>query len=493
MDSLISNNKLDNNNNKNLFSHPLKKARIKKEDLNNIPLPIFSCIYCSNEKISFNHLIKEILEKKYFLLTSIYDIEKINKILINNNIQNLTADDKEYIKKYFKYTEAKIFLNNYEKSKNKFTYLDNNIIHITNKSTCNNSTFTKFKLEDLLKEKKTKKINKLNNIRKIKKQDIKWDAKYYNIWNPIPEQLYIRQNNNDASKNKIKNNNSNLILNKTPIMISRKIIKLKLYSKLNNQTKEISNKKYRYKIPTYRNENLTANKTFQNLINYTYNSSKKYIKINKIKENKFNDKNSRAKIITKSNSKNKTHNIVVEIKINKTPLKSNIDRSIIKKLDYTAIKQNKFNSQINMHKYKNIYPNQKNKNYLNTNPKNLFKSSNNILKQKTFSNIKQISLNRKINSDFYSQNSTKNKNNFKKINIMNLFQHKIKKLYLLNENQKNIKENNTLNKIKTTNYKSNENKYSGFLIVVSPTNKSKNINVNKSKKFRKINIEIHLK
>ena len=278
-------------------------------------------------------------------------------------------------------------------------------------------------------------------------------------------------------------------------MISRKIIKLKLYSKLNNQTKEISNKKYKNKLPTYRNENLTANKTFQKLINYTYNSSKKYIKINKIKENKFNDKNSRAKIITKSNSKNKTHNIVVEIKINKTPLKSNIDRSIIKNLNYTAIKQNKFNSQINMHKFKNIYPNQKSKNYLNTNPKNLFKSSNNILKEKTFSKVKQTSLNRKINNEFYSQNSAinKNKNNFKKINIMNLFQYKIKKHYLSNENQKNIKENNTLNKITTTNYKSNENKSSGFLIVVSPTNKSKNINVNKSKKFRKINIEIHLK
>ena len=41
----------------------------------------------------------------------------------------------------------------------------------------------------------------------------------------------------------------------------------------------------------YRNENLTANKTFQNLINYTFNSTKKYKKINKINENKFNSKN----------------------------------------------------------------------------------------------------------------------------------------------------------------------------------------------------------
>ena len=64
IDSFISNNKL--NNCKNIFINKAKKEKIKKEDLNNIPLPIFSCIYCSNEKISFNHMIKEILEKNFF-------------------------------------------------------------------------------------------------------------------------------------------------------------------------------------------------------------------------------------------------------------------------------------------------------------------------------------------------------------------------------------------------------------------------------------------
>ena len=502
IDSFISNNKL--NNCKNIFINKTKKTKIKKEDLNNIPLPIFSCIYCSNEKISFNHMIKEILEKKYFLLTSIYDLENIKKILVNNNIQNLIVDIKEYIKKYYKYNESKIFLYNYEKIKNNFTNLDNHIIYITNKSTCSNSTYTKFKLEDLLKEQKTKNNNnKLNNARKIKKQDIKWDSKYYNIWNPIPEQLFIKQPGNNVSKNKIKNNN-NININKTPIMLNRKKIQLKLYSTLKNKTKEISNKKYKFKIPTYRNQNLTAKKTFQKLINYTYNNTKDHIKINKINKNKFINKNSISKIITRSSSKNKTHNIVVNIKINKTPIKinktpikANINKSITKKLFYTTNKQNTFNSQINMFKSTNISPNKKNKKYLNTNPINLFKSTNNNLIKKTLSNKKQTSLNKKIQTEIYSQNSTINKNikNFKKINVMNLLQYKIKKYYLSKEKQKIIKKNNTLSKIKTSNDKPGKNKSSGFLIVVSPTNKfkNKNISINKSNKFQKKNIEIHLK
>ena len=495
IDSFISNNKL--NNCKNKVINKAKKAKIKKEDLNNIPLPIFSCIYCSNEKISFNHMIKEILEKKYFLLTSVYDIENINKILVNNNIQNLIVDNKEYIKKYFKYNESKIFLYNYEKIKNKFTNLDNHIIYITNKSTCSNSTYTKFKLDDLLKEQKTKNNNKLKNVRKIKKEDIKWDSKYYNIWNPIPEQLYIKQPSNNVSKNKIKNKN-NININKTPIMLSRKKIQLKLYSTLKNKTKEISNKKYKFKIPTYRNQNLTAKKTFQKLINYTYNNTKDHIKINKISQNKFINKNSISKIITRSSSKNKTHNIVVNIKINKTPIKGNINKSITKKLNYTTNKQNTFNSQINMFKSTNISPNKKNtQKYLNTNPINLFKSTNNNLIKKTLSNKKQTSLNKKIQTEIYSQNSTISKNikNFKKINVMNLLQYKIKNYYLSKEKQKIIKKNNTLSKIKTSSDKSGKNKSSGFLIVVSPTNKfkNKNISINKSNKFQKKSIEIHLK
>ena len=46
------------NNNKNK-----KHKKLNKEDLNNTPLPIFSCIYCSNENVSFSHLSREILSE----------------------------------------------------------------------------------------------------------------------------------------------------------------------------------------------------------------------------------------------------------------------------------------------------------------------------------------------------------------------------------------------------------------------------------------------
>ena len=49
----------------------LVKPKITKNDLNTIPLPIFDCIYCANEKIVFNHLINEKFSLKY-----LYNVEK---------------------------------------------------------------------------------------------------------------------------------------------------------------------------------------------------------------------------------------------------------------------------------------------------------------------------------------------------------------------------------------------------------------------------------
>ena len=62
------------NNNKDNY----KRVRTK-DDLDNTPLPIFACLYCTNEKIVFNNFINEILSDKYLLLTSNYDINDLNK------------------------------------------------------------------------------------------------------------------------------------------------------------------------------------------------------------------------------------------------------------------------------------------------------------------------------------------------------------------------------------------------------------------------------
>ena len=63
------------------------KKKLTKEDLDNIPLPIFSCIYCSNDHLSFNHLSNEVLSEKYYNQTSIYDMKLLEKLI--QNIQYL--------------------------------------------------------------------------------------------------------------------------------------------------------------------------------------------------------------------------------------------------------------------------------------------------------------------------------------------------------------------------------------------------------------------
>jgi hypothetical protein len=67
-----------------MFFSKRNKIKLTKEDLNNIILPLFPWVYCSNENISFNHFLNEILFNKYNLLTSVYDIKQLDKILSNN-------------------------------------------------------------------------------------------------------------------------------------------------------------------------------------------------------------------------------------------------------------------------------------------------------------------------------------------------------------------------------------------------------------------------
>ena len=56
--------------------------KLTKEEMGNIPLPVFSCIYCINMVVAFKHLSKEIVTNKYLFQTSIYDLKDINKLII---------------------------------------------------------------------------------------------------------------------------------------------------------------------------------------------------------------------------------------------------------------------------------------------------------------------------------------------------------------------------------------------------------------------------
>ena len=129
-----------------MFLSKKNKIKLTKEDLNNIPLPLFSCIYCSNERISFKHFLNEILIKKYILLTSIYDIKQLDKILShkflvdkfdeNDKLEDIIIKNTEYLKKYYNYNDSKLLMSEICDDKIKFEIHNKNIqqiIHILNK------------------------------------------------------------------------------------------------------------------------------------------------------------------------------------------------------------------------------------------------------------------------------------------------------------------------------------------------------------------------
>ena len=96
----------NNNNIRSVKTMPIKK--IKKEDLDKIPLPIFSCIYCSNEQVSFNHLSNEIISNKYLFQTSALDMKQLDYLISSkpkidkgdnsNKLLNIIINNTEYLK-----------------------------------------------------------------------------------------------------------------------------------------------------------------------------------------------------------------------------------------------------------------------------------------------------------------------------------------------------------------------------------------------------------
>ena len=113
--------------NREINNNKIKK-KLTKEDLDNTPLPIFSCIYCSNDYISYKHLLDENLSSKYYIQTSIYDIKILDELIKyhslidqgnkNSSLINIIIKNIEYLKKYYTKEESIA----YYKS-NKFQYI----------------------------------------------------------------------------------------------------------------------------------------------------------------------------------------------------------------------------------------------------------------------------------------------------------------------------------------------------------------------------------
>ena len=94
-------NKRENNNEENKKE---KKLRTK-DDLNNTPLPIFECLYCTNEKVVFGHFIHEILCDKYLLQTSKYDMNDLDKLIFNRRLINKEDKNEKLLNVIIKSTE----------------------------------------------------------------------------------------------------------------------------------------------------------------------------------------------------------------------------------------------------------------------------------------------------------------------------------------------------------------------------------------------------
>ena len=226
--------------------------KLTKEELKTIPIPLFECIFCAGENISFLHYINEIMSKKY-----LYNLEKKDIILmdflLNNNLLKIKENKKDILTDFVKKNNINLFrikslvetivdnteyLNKFYTTQESINYLkqkrNREINKKTNKTTNknkinfdNNIYFSKGKYGDNnielfedddniddndLKEKNQEleddKINSEKNgnendyerffdencfwdlSRKIKKEDIIFEDKPYNIWeNNIDDSL----------------------------------------------------------------------------------------------------------------------------------------------------------------------------------------------------------------------------------------------------------------------------------------------------------------
>ena len=164
----VNTNTLSNNLKSKMVSEDISKKFTKKltrEELDNIPLPVFSCIYCSNLTIAVKHLSQEIITNKYLFQASIYDIEDINKLIIyqplidrdnkNEKLHDIIIKSTEYL--FCSYIKEN--LQNFFSSKN---YID-----ICNNELNNNKKYFTQKIEEsIVKKKKDFYFKGIKNIPK---------------------------------------------------------------------------------------------------------------------------------------------------------------------------------------------------------------------------------------------------------------------------------------------------------------------------------------
>jgi len=202
------------------------KKKLTKEDLNNIPLPIFSCIYCSNEKVGFEHLIKENICNKYFLQTSVYDMKNLDKIIRINPIIDRYKENPPLINIIIKNTE---FIKHCFKRNNIYDFFSSEIF--LKISEVNHIKIIKNflqKLEDQYIRKRNKELS--NN---------KFNSNKFFLFDEN-KMSFHKQNNNSTFTNDNLTTNKNSITN-TNILGAGSTPNIGLSSSLNNNNENMNN------------------------------------------------------------------------------------------------------------------------------------------------------------------------------------------------------------------------------------------------------------
>ena len=186
-----------------------QRKKLNKEDLKTIPLPIFNCFYCANEKIAFQKLINDNLSQKYLysfskldsnIINALieFDLTKSNNFFKDNSIENYFYEllkeevnkNSEYLNKY--YNKSQLYL------KDMFSNI--NLIKKKKK-------IIKKEIEKLNDSKILNELNLNDYKRKIKWEDISFEKEIFNIWDI--SNLSEIGNYEDSYYEKNKKNNKN--------------------------------------------------------------------------------------------------------------------------------------------------------------------------------------------------------------------------------------------------------------------------------------------
>jgi len=510
--SINLDNNINNQLNKKINNNNIKK-KLTKEDLNDIPLPIFACIYCSNDYISFKHLSNEKLSSKYYNQTSIYDMKTLDELIrlhhivdtFNNRcgLLNLIIKNTEYIKQYYEKNDIICFFNS-----NKFQKF-----HTCNKKDIKNHLI--YRLENCIIRKKNKDLtNKIVNNNKITNKNYSYYKYNGNNSNHLFNDNCFNINGNiknsntfgttcpGTSSNNIisfsinnydnnNNNNCNIGVNMMENIIE-KIDKngeseigcegseefLNIFGserKINKNKISFEENYYNIWSPDFTQieKNLDDEKGLKksNMNDFEVNKNEN---LKDFKTNLSNDDDIINKIKGNNlDNENKIHNVINNGENNQ--LKSSFNYSLtsnLKNNDFSISRnENKILPEINLKKNIKFQTNQQiNKNHLlSKNIYDIIPKNNNIFHLKSFiihKNLKNQSSH--YNKNFLNYINNQNNHNINILNKNSLFFERKKDIY------KSSKDENLSNKIKNMTININHNRtYKNLLFLIKcPRSKS---------------------